>query len=204
MSRDVQFRKELDALYNRRADWLRSILTKGKRGPRKTLTRDQVNLTVRKLQDLASDEEAKQLATKELKRHTMKKRTWYVNKNKGHTRVQKKKTFKHWYDDRIGSGSCVYSFWNRKKCLYVGKTTKGHGRPAAHFEKNWFSSVTRIDVHAVSRRRDLSVLECLAIHRYKPLRNRAKAESRKWTRKCPLCRIHKDIRDEVRAIFRFR
>jgi hypothetical protein len=46
--------------------------------------------------------------------------------------------------------------------------------------------------------------ECLGIHRFQPSRNKVKAESRKWTKKCELCGIHREIEEEVSSIFRLK
>ena len=48
------------------------------------------------------------------------------------------------------------------------------------------------------------MLECLAMHRFQPTYNAAKAETKKWTSKCPLCQVHRNIWTELRAIFRLK
>ena len=77
-------------------------------------------------------------------------------------------------------------------------------RISGHFEKHWFSHATRVDVYQTSGRRALPALECLAIHRFQPRRNKSKAETRKWTSKCPLCKVHREIEQELGRIFRLR
>jgi hypothetical protein len=203
MSRDAEFRRELDKLYRTRSDFIRHYLS-NKRGVRATLRGPRVERTIRRLQELETEAMAKPYARAWFSRCTKQKRRWSVSQRKGHTRRQKGRTFRRWYDERIGSRSCIYMLWNGKRCLYVGKTERGRGRPTSHFEKNWFAAVTRIDVYEVPRPRDLPTLECLAIHLHDPVKNRAKAASRKWTPKCPVCGERKEIRDEVRDVFRFR
>jgi len=48
------------------------------------------------------------------------------------------------------------------------------------------------------------LLECLAIHRFRPTKNKVKAATENWTPKCPLCALHKTIRTELRKIYGFR
>ena len=84
-----------------------------------------------------------------------------------------------WFGRHFGGGTYIYVFWNQRKCVYVGKTAKSGGRISGHFEKHWFGSVTRIDVYHATGRRALPALECLAIHRFQPARNKFRAERNK-------------------------
>jgi hypothetical protein len=70
--------------------------------------------------------------------------------------------------------------------------------------KKWFRKTTSVDVFLTRRRSAIPLLECLAIHRFLPSENKKKAATQDWTPKCPLCRLHWDVRTEVRAIFRLR
>lgn len=203
MSRASQFQRELDTLHDRRTDWLRGLLT-SRRGRRAILRRAQVNRTILRLQELYSDARAPSLARKRLSNTAIRKRTWRVTPAKGHMRNQKKTSFKKWYRSKFGKAGCIYVFWQGKRCIYVGRTEKGHGRPTDHFVKNWFPMVKRITVFAVSGRRSLPALECLANHWYKPLKNRRRPGKSKWTTKCPICKMQREIRDEIRSVFRFR
>ena len=58
--------------------------------------------------------------------------------------MQKKQSFKKWYESKITTKNCVYAFWNGKRCLYVGRTLNGKGRPTSHFEKHWFGKATKV------------------------------------------------------------
>jgi len=100
--------------------------------------------------------------------------------------------------------SCIYFFWSRRGCEYVGRTTRGGSRPASHFDKYRFRCVSRIDVYAATGRRAITALECLARHRFQPIQNRIAPAQRKWTRACPMCRLHADLDDELRALFPLR
>jgi hypothetical protein len=113
--------------------------------------------------------------------------------------------FEKWFKEKFPRlKNYVYVFWgNKKKCLYVGKTGKGGSRISSHFIKHWFGSTRRIDIFS-STASQIPKLECLAIHHFEPVYNKNKAATKNWTKKCPLCTIHKDIEKELRKIFRLR
>ncbi len=203
MSKEGDFRRELDALYERRTDWLRNCLS-GRRGPPTKFSRKTVNRAIEKLQSIASDALAKSLARTEFSDRVEDSHRWYNRKRKGHGRDAKKKNFKAWYRAKVRRRRCIYAFWAKDRCLYVGKSVNGGGRVASHFKEYWFGRTTRIDVYAVTGDRDLPILECLGIHRFQPSYNRSKAEEKKWTAKCPLCRLQRDIESELRSIYRLR
>jgi hypothetical protein len=200
----VAFRRELDELFDRRTAWLRASVTGPRPGRPLSLNRRHVRDSIGRLQEIASDALADRLARKEFQASVRGRHSWHPKRGKGHGRYQKRQAFKTWFADRFGSGTYIYVFWARRKCVYVGKTTKSGSRIAGHFEKHWFSNVTRIDVYRANGRGALPALECLAIHRFQPSRNRFRAERKKWTRRCALCRVHRDIKDELGKIFRLR
>lgn len=203
MSREGDFRRELDALYEKRTDWLRNCLS-GRPGPPTKFSRKTVNRAIERLQSIASDALAKSLARTEFSDRVEDRHRWYNRKRKGHGRDAKKKNFKVWYKEKVRHKRCIYAFWGKDRCLYVGKSVNGGGRIASHFSSYWFNKATRIDVYAVSGDRDLPILECLGIHRFQPSYNKSKAEEKKWTAKCPLCRLQRDIESELRSIYRLR
>jgi hypothetical protein len=204
MARAKEFIRELDALLTRRTQWLRSVLSKPKPGTPKGFGRKHIDRGVRRMQSLASDSLARRLARSLFDSEFDFRRSWHPKKGKGWGRAEKQRRFKEWFRDQIGAGPTIYVFWAKRRCLYVGKTDGLGGRVASHFVKHWFGAATRIDVYAVYQRRSLSALECMAIHRFQPAYNRAKAESKKWTKKCPLCVVHRDIEAEVRGLLRLR
>jgi hypothetical protein len=201
MSRAAEFNRALDHLYRQRTRWLRQILGRRERGPHPKLGRTKIDNTIRVLQQLASEALANRLAKSEFTRSVAHKKSWHV---KGWGWREKQRSFNHWFDRYIQYRSCVYVIWKSKNCVYVGKTRMGSGRPSSHFEKHWFHGATRIDIYALRGKRPLPSLECLAIHRFQPAENRQRAQSLKWTTACPLCKVHKDIQSELRAIFRLK
>ena len=204
MSRAAQFNRELDTLFHKRSYWLRHLLRGPRPGRPPRLKRHDIQRSIAKLQDIADEAFAPALARKEFERSVRKEKSWHVKRGKGHRYEQRQRAFQNWYDTHIESPSCIYVFWARRRCIYVGKTTRGRGRPSSHFEQAWFRPVTRVDVYETRGKRALPALECLAMHRFQPLRNKVKAQERKWTQKCPLCKLDKNIQAELRDIFRLR
>jgi hypothetical protein len=129
--------------------------------------------------------------------------SWQPKKGKGWNRDAKKSSFGKTYESRVGKKGCVYAFWSGNRCEYVGRTKKGKGRPQAHFNKYWFSKVTRIDIW-VAKDSVLPKLECLAMDLFDPVQNDIKAARRKFTSKCPVCSVVEEIREDLRSLFRLR
>ncbi len=200
----VEFRRELDKLFQRRTSWLRSSVEGPRPGAPSSLNRGHVRNSIVRLQRLASDALADKLARRDFNDGVRERRSWHCKRGKGRGIDNKRAAFNQWFDNNLGPGSYIYVFWNHRRCVYVGKTNKSGRRISGHFEKHWFSSVTRADVYKASGRRVLPALECLAIHRFQPARNKFRAERRQWTRKCPLCSVHRQIERELARIFRLR
>jgi hypothetical protein len=203
MAISTQFRKRLGKIFERRAAWLYSIFNKPKPGRPKKINRAHVNDAIDELQELASAGLADGYARKEFERSVKDKKSWHVKRGKGWGVSAKKSAFNDWYEVAFGNSSCVYILWKTTKCEYIGKSSNGGGRPSFHFEKFWFSGITRIDIYKLTPR-NLPAIECLAIHRFQPRRNKFRASAHKWTKKCPMCIVHKAIEDDVRSIFRLR
>ena len=133
----------------------------------------------------------------------------HLSKNyriKGRGREDKKARFEDWllkkFHKRRG---VVYSFWGSSgKCIYVGRTGPKGKRPSSHFEKFWFGPVQRVKVFSIAGASHVPKLECLAIHLFRPTRNKNKAATKKWTKACPLCTTHKYIESELRQVFRLK
>ena len=200
----LAFRRELDRLYRKRTHWLRASVEGSRPGQPPTLSRRTVRDSIERLQDLASDALAERLARREFETAVVARKSWHPKRGKGRGSDRKREAFNRWFDERLGLGTYVYVFWRKRLCVYVGKTGRSGRRISSHFEKHWFSGVTRVDVYRVSGRRVLPALECLAIHRFRPARNKFRAERKKWTRSCGLCAVHREIDRELRTIFKLR
>jgi hypothetical protein len=203
MAFSKQFVKALDELFRQRTHWLRSELGLVKPGQPPKFSRQKVNAGIKKLQKIASNALTHKLAKIEFEKHITKPKSWHI---KGRGPDDKKKRFNEWYK-RIGitSKGCIYVFWgNSHKSEYVGKTGSGGSRPSSHFEKYWFPRVKRITIFAVKSKTQIPKLECLAIHRFRPIHNKNKAATKKWAKTCPIHKIYNSIESELRSIFRLR
>jgi hypothetical protein len=199
-----EFQAQLNHLFRRRTHWLRSALAGPRPGPPPTLARSHVRRAIVKLQDLASEALAAKLARREFEASIRNRHSWHAKRGKGRGADAKRRSFNNWFDDHLRPGTHVYAFWNHRQCTYVGKTNWSGRRISSHFDKHWFGGVSRVDVYVTSGPRVLPALECLAIHWFRPTRNKFRAERRKWTSRCPLCAVHRTIDKELRSIFRLR
>jgi hypothetical protein len=206
MSYQTQFNLTLDRLYRRRTAELRRLLTR-KPGPIQTITKERRERKIRQLQEIASKALARKIAKKRFKTLTLPRKTW---RTKGWGEAEKKRKFRKWvreklsYRQSLAKRGKIYVFWKKRNCLYVGRTRRSGSRPSQHFKRGWFSGTTRIDVYLARQKKSTPLLECLAVHRYRPTKNKVKAATENWTPKCPLCAIHKKIGTELRKIYRFR
>jgi hypothetical protein len=201
MSHQGKFDRELNRLYEERTGRLRRVL-KPKRGRIPTLNKKKRESAIIDLQDIASHALARQMAKEEFEHARAEYKTW---RPQGWGTDRKVQEFRTWAKDKIDQRvGKVYVFWNSRKCLYVGRTIGRGSRPSQHFRKGWFRATTRIVVYMARRKRDVRRLECLAMHRFLPGKNKIKAAKEKWTPKCPLCRLHRKIKTEIRTIFRLR
>jgi len=203
MAFSKSFERELNHLFRQRTDWLRRKLGKSGAGKPPEFSRKKVDSGIRKLQSIASNALAHKLARSEFNEHVASRKNYHV---KGRGLDEKKEKFENWFTAQLRkTRGLIYAFWgNHNKCIYIGRTGSRGSRPSSHFEKFWFSGVKRITIFSVKRQSHIPKLECLAIHRLQPTRNKNKAATKKWTKACPLCTTHKYIEEELRNIFRFR
>jgi hypothetical protein len=178
------------------------VLTKANPGPVPKLNKRQRDRAIAHLQEIASNALARKMARRVFQRSVVKRKTWMT---KGWGTGGKLKEFRAWARKKIDRKSGkVYVFWNGKKCCYVGRTRGSGSRPSQKFKRGWFKGTTRIDVYMATTKGQIPRLECLAAHRFLPSRNKIKVAKEKWTPKCPVCVLHKEIKTELRGVFRFR
>jgi hypothetical protein len=58
-----------------------------------------------------------------------------------------------------------------------------------------------LEVYLVRGVSQLPKVECLTKHLYDPRDNKAKPARKKWGKRCPLCKVHDQIRGELRSLF---
>ena len=202
MAHLTAFEKKLDQLFFERTYSLRSKLGLKKRGPKPQLTRKKISKAIEDLQDLTSNILAKGLAKKEFKKNAGPKK---ARKIVGRGWKEQKQIFENWFEKKFpDQNELVYVIWNGKKCLYVGRTGTGGSRPSSHFNRKDIPKLTRIDIYPAKSKAYTPKLECLAAHRFEPSVNKYKPSKKKWTKKCPLCAVHKQIKRDLRKIFRFK
>jgi len=203
MAFSKEFERELNRLFRERTHWLRSELGVQGAGQPPQFGRKKVDRSISRLQMIASAALAYKLAKAEFEAHVT---NWKNYQIKGWGPRDKRQQFETWFDSHFRKRrGLVYAFWNRlNKCIYIGRTGPRGSRPASHFDKHWFSAVTRVTIYSVKAPSHVPKLECLAIHRFRPKRNQVKASAKKWTKACPLCTTHRYIDSELRSIFRFR
>jgi len=198
-----KFENELYDLFDARTHELRDYMWPVP-GSAPKLTRKKVKRAIERMGDIAQTDYLKSRGARKLLNDYDHKRQWHSKKGKGFGRPAKKRSFKRWYEKTITTKNCVYAFWNKSRCLYVGRTLNGKGRPTSHFEKHWFGKATRVDVYGFTRRRDVPRFECMLTHRQWPSYSRMKPSSKKYYSVCPICEGRKFIGDQVRWLFRLR
>jgi hypothetical protein len=202
MAHLTTFEKKLDKLFHDRTYDLRSKLGLKKRGHKPQITRKKINEAIITLQDLASNILSKGLAKKEFEENAGKKSGRQII---GRGWKQQKELFENWFYKKYpNQNELVYVFWNKNKCLYVGRTGNGGSRPSSHFRRKDIPKNTRVDIYPARSKAHTPKLECLAVHRFKPSVNNNKPSKKKWTKKCPLCAIHKQIETDLRKIFKLK
>ena len=196
------FERKLDQLFLDRTFNLRCMLGLKKRGPKPQITRKKINKAIEDLQGLASRILASGLAKKEFEENAGPKKGRKIT---GRGWKPQKEKFDRWFNKEFpNQDELVYVFWNKNKCLYVGRTGKGGSRPSAHFNRKDIPKITRIDIYPAKSKVHTPKLECLAVHHFEPIANDYKPSEKKWTKKCPLCAMHKKIESELRKIFRMK
>lgn len=197
-----QFDDELIDLLRQHAHGLRRHVQRF-RGQQPKLTGKKVRTAIRVLQGLA---ERVIFQSKEARRALKDyddRRRWHT-KGKGRGWHAKRKSFKAWFRDQVGAKHCVYAFWRKRVCVYIGRTHGGGNRPSHHFEKLWFANVTRIDVYSFAGKRDLARFECMLTHHHDPIQLRATPSRKKYSSRCLVCDANRKIRSEIKRIFRLR
>jgi len=174
-----EFETGLDNLFRQFTEGLRREVGKQSRGRVAKFDRHKLRRRIKRLVTIATEVELKEHGKKHFSETYSDKRQWHAKRGKGWGLEAKKKTFRNWYDENVHGRNCVYIFWSKRKCVYVGRTGAGGRRPQAHFEKYWFRSVTRIDTYIIRGKRQLPMSECLAIHIFKPKKNKVKSAQQK-------------------------
>jgi hypothetical protein len=203
MALSKDFERGLDKLFERRTAWLHRAIGKKQPGALPKFTKAKVKPQLERVTQIARNILIQKRGRIEFLGSIASKRQWQV-KGKAFGIDARKREFKRWYEREIGGKNCVYVFWSKRACAYVGRTLHGKGRPAGWFDRHWFSHVTRIDIYTVRATGLVSKVECLAIDRFNPRHNKYSAARPKYSQKCPVCSTTKKIRQDLRGLFRLR
>lgn len=198
-----RFEAELTKLFRVRTHRLRSHFWPVV-GSTPALGRQRVSKAISSLQAIAESSYLGSRPAKAILKNYDYKRQWHPKMGKGWGHSAKKNAFKNWYEKCVTTRNCVYAFWHHKRCLYVGRTLNGKGRPTSHFEKHWFGKATRLDVYGFERKRDVPRFECMLTHKFNPAYSRILPSSKKYYSRCPICDNNRLIRDEIKSLFRLR
>ena len=204
MATPKQFETGLDNLFRQYTEGLRRDAGKRTRGRVTKFDRHKLIKRIDRLVLIAAEVELKGNGKRTFASAFTEKRQWHAKRGKGWGLDAKKKTFRDWYDKNVYGRNCVYIFWARRKCIYVGRIGAGGRRPQAHFEKYWFRPVTRIDTYIINGKRQLPMAECLAIHIFNPKMNKMKSAQQKWRSNCPVCTKEVRVRKTLRHLFPLR
>ena len=204
MALATKFERELQKLFHRRTSWLRKAIGTNRPGKPHIFNRRKVAPKLWELGELASEILVRRRARRQFRQSVDGKRQWHIKRGKGFGIDAKRTKFKQWYEKYIGNKNCVYVFWSGRKCVYVGRTLHGKGRPAGWFDRVWFQPVTRIDIYSVPRRSEVPKAECLAVHLFDPTENKNWPSINRYTKKCSICKATKEIDRELESIFRLR
>lgn len=204
MALKTEFERRLNGLFRRRAAWLKSAVGRKAPGPVPAFDAKVAKQETRKLVEIAKELVLKQRGQSEFDGVVDEVRRWHPKKGKGHGVPAKKHAFNDWYPKSVSSPNCIYVFWSGNRCLYVGRTIKGKGRPQSHFEKFWFGKATQIDIFTVHSPSEVPKAECLAMDLYRPKYTKYKASRRRYAKKCPVCSVLKEMEKDLKAIFRLR
>ncbi len=194
------FNGELNKLFEKRIHSLKSIVANPTKGKPPKLTKSSIDKSVILLQLYANSALINEYYKQGYDKLKLLKKQWHI-KNKGWGREAKIESIKRWYDTKINWPNNIYVFCNKRKCLYVGRTLNGKGRPQTHFKTYWLGQATRVDIYHTSKKRDIPKLECLAWHKNQPTINKNKPSIPKGSTKCPICKNDILIKNEIKSIF---
>lgn len=193
---------ELNRLFYKRTLWLREIVGIRRQGRPKKFNRRVVLKSIRKLNDIITHLNAGRYFRDVIYDRSDRPINYHI---RGRGWEDQKYNFMRWFDNRINHRNVIYIFWkDRKNCLYVGRTGRGGTRPSNHFGTYKTYGVKRVTIYKINGGRYLPMVECLAIHLFKPKHNRNKPTVPKWSQKCPVHEDHRDVREEIKAIFRIK
>ncbi len=195
------FEKKLEELFHSKTHSIRKEI--GIRSKAKTpdISRTQLLEAIKKLKNEVVEIRGKYLMKKAFKEHAPIKKRWRI---KGAGEDNKKSEYNKWCTAmKLNPHNFIYIFWNKHKCLYVGRSDEGIKRPTAHMGRTKYRFATHLDIYPTLKSYT-SKLECLAIHYLNPNRNKVKGSKKKNAKNCPICKIWDNLETDLKNLFRIK
>jgi hypothetical protein len=192
------FERKLSTLLHRRTERLVGLI-KPKRGPRKDFTKRHREEGIAELQKLAEQILRKEVVPGRLKAITAGARRTMLG---GRGLEERFKRMCAWAEQHL-HGPIIYSFWRGKRCLYVGKGGSWR-RLRAYRRDILLQQATSLRVRMVAGKSHVAMAECMSIHMHDPKHNINQSSKPKYSKRCPICKTNREIRDELRALFRMK
>jgi hypothetical protein len=105
---------------------------------------------------------------------------------------------------RLESDNQVYVFWDHRKCVYVGQSSRAHKGGGGKWRPAYWRESNRYRVFSTREYRNLAKFECLAMDYFRPTENDVKAPNRKYHAKCPVHKRLNAIERELKRSFKLR
>ncbi len=203
MAHKTRFLEKLDELWRRKTSRLRTLIGGGHPGPAYKLDTNR--------RDRLQDELIK-AATQSLinRNHSVwqgpskKEICFYTVKLPRKRNIRFNHIRERW--KKFGSPQFfIYSFFKYRRCLKVGRTTRGIERLRGYGDTWMLRDATTLYLMIPNQapRRNLPKYECIYHHIYSPRKNSMRPSQPRYTKECPICSVEQEIKELMR-IFHFR
>jgi len=191
------FERTLFKLWRRRIENIESLV-KSRKGRPLYFRKYDRDRGIKQLEELANQIVTKQGAKKELNSVTVYRKTRQISGTSFRRQsrlIQLAKTHL--------KGAIIYAFWKNRRCMYVGKG-KSWKRLLGYQNSVYLHNATRISVRGISGPSQLGKAECLSKHLFNPQYNKITPAKTKHGKPCPVCKAKRQIRLELRSLFRLK
>jgi hypothetical protein len=198
MALATEFLRLLDRAMKRRTDAMRRLVIPTKGAPKKMNKRVRDSLRA-DLLDSASQLLVREKARKEFQRLATPRQLRFIA---GHGIRKRFDNLYSWARENL-HGPVIYSFWKGSRCLYVGKG-KSYRRLSAYKGHHYLTVADSLKVWQVRSKNKVPSAECLAVHLFRPRFNENKPAKVKWGKKCPVCRSHDELKEDLDSLLRLK
>jgi ribosomal protein L33 len=198
MALTKEFDRLLEQVMERRTDAMRRIVIPTRGAPKKMNKRVRDGLRARLL-DSASEILVREKAWKEFQELATHRQLRHIA---GYGIRGRFDNLYSWARKSL-RGHVIYSFWKGKSCLYVGKG-KSYKRLIAYKNSHYLMVADSLEAWQVRSPSKLASAECLAVHFFRPRLNENKPAKVKWGKKCPVCRRHDELKEDLDSLLRLK